>query len=41
MESIFLLFTASFIAGIVNGVAGGGGLIAGTSLAANFFGKNF
>lgn len=28
MESIILLFSASLIAGIVNGVAGGGGLIA-------------
>jgi len=28
VDSIFLLFTASLIAGIVNGVAGGGGLIA-------------
>lgn len=28
MESIFFLFTASLLAGIVNGVAGGGGLIA-------------
>lgn len=28
MESIIFLFTASLIAGIVNGVAGGGGLIA-------------
>ena len=28
MDSIFLLFSASLIAGIVNGVAGGGGLIA-------------
>ena len=32
MESIIFLFTASLLAGIVNGVAGGGGLIAFPSL---------
>ncbi|MCJ8280862.1 MAG: hypothetical protein MJK14_13495 [Rivularia sp. ALOHA_DT_140] len=37
LDSILFLFTASLIAGIVNGVAGGGGLIAFPSLLTLFY----